>query len=125
MARKKAQVKAIGLPGSGVGFVPGLGFGGPGSGLGFQPGLGFGAPGFGFGLGLPGSGVGFAPGLGFGGPGSGLGFQPGLGFGAPGVGILSTNKKRRSMKNTMHRSHTRKKTTGKKIGKYINTNGIH
>ena len=38
---------AIGLPGSGVGFVPGIGFGFPGSGLGFFPGVGFGAPGVG------------------------------------------------------------------------------
>ena len=43
---------AIGLPGSGVGFVPGFGFGLPGSGFGFFPGAGFGAPGFGFGVGL-------------------------------------------------------------------------
>jgi hypothetical protein len=90
---------AIGLPGSGVGFVPGVGFGLPGSGLGFFPGAGFGAPGFGLGVGLPGSGVGFAPGLGFGFPGSGLGFFPGAGFGAPGVGILSVNKKRTNKKH--------------------------
>lgn len=35
----------IGLPGSGFGYAPGLGFGGPGSGFGFYPGIGFGRPG--------------------------------------------------------------------------------
>jgi hypothetical protein len=50
----------------------GAGLGGVGSGLGVLPGLGFGLPGLG--------------GAGLGGIGSGLGVLPGLGFGLPGLG---------------------------------------
>jgi hypothetical protein len=64
-----------GAPGPGILPGPGLGgVGGPASGLGVLPGLGWG---------LPGPGIG-----GFGGPGSGLGVLPGLGWGLPGPGLL-------------------------------------
>jgi hypothetical protein len=64
-----------GAPGPGILPGPGLGgFGGPASGLGLLPGIGWG---------LPGVGVG-----GVGGPGSGLGVFPGLGVGLPGPGLF-------------------------------------
>ena len=64
-----------GAPGPGILPGPGLGgFGGPASGLGQLPGAGFGLPG---------------PGLGgFGGPMSGLGLLPGAGIGLPGPGLI-------------------------------------
>jgi hypothetical protein len=64
-----------GAPGPGILPGPGLGgVGGPLSGLGVLPGVGWG---------LPGVGVG-----GVGGPGSGLGVLPGIGWGLPGPGLL-------------------------------------
>jgi hypothetical protein len=64
-----------GAPGPGILPGPGLGgFGGPASGLGLLPGLGWGLPGIGLG--------------GVGGPASGPGVLPGAGFGLPGPGIF-------------------------------------